>query len=157
MPVEPVGVGQRIERIRQGLQVGDRAAGSLPGFPELRRFGHAPEDPRQVASGQQKNARSRTAGSTAATIDAMIPPRLIPATPRRDGSTSGRPASQQSAAPDVANPLPHRGHRSLDVGRQELRGAPAMARLGPALTIVGQLQEKGRDAPIRQPRGHVPR
>ena len=56
LSLEPVGVGQRIEGLCQRLEVCDRAAGSLPGFPELGRFGHAPEDPRQVASGQQKNA-----------------------------------------------------------------------------------------------------
>ena len=153
---EPAGVGQRIVRIGEDLQILDRPAGCFPGLAELPGFGHFPEDSRQVAAGQEKDAvpggRIHRDGNRS-----DDPPQADPGHPqprRFHVAPAGQPAD---AAPDVANPLTHGGHRSLDVRREKPHRHRPGTSTGSSFTIVGELQEEGRHASICQPGRNVAR
>ncbi len=128
---QAVGVGQGVERGGQRLQVGPGPARLDPQGPDRASpgLGHVPEDRRQVAPGEQEGR------AVDRRVDRRGQRRDDPAEADAGHAELGRvdlgPARQPGRrAADVADPLPHRADRPLDVGRQEpLRGPrPAGAR-----------------------------
>ena len=154
LPDQAVGVGQRVKRVGQRLQVG---AGPARFDPEVADTWPLRASPRGSGRGRPRPGGRRpgsSAGSTAAATDETIPPRLMPghAEPGRvDLGPAGEPGR---GAADVADPLAHRQHRALDVGREEsLLGVSCR----PALAVIGELDEQGGHAAVGQPRRQVAR